>query len=160
MILDNGGGLQAVLTRLNRARLGLPADEGPVALAAAAEVVEEIFIASEKLTIYGTLAPGEINHHHVAGLGGAWRDAAVRGTLGGIDRGEHQGLHGMRLDPTAPPLPVKLLQSAGLPTAWARLDAFEGEEMQRLLVPLESAEGLLGVANIYTLRREMTSALG
>jgi gamma-glutamylcyclotransferase (GGCT)/AIG2-like uncharacterized protein YtfP len=159
MFFDDGG-LQDVLTRLNRARLGLPAEGDPAALAVAAAVVEEIFAPAETLAVYGTLAPGEVNYHHVADLGGAWRDAALRGVRGAIDRGEHRGLSGLRLDPAVAPLPVKLLLSAGLPAAWARLDAFEGEEMQRLLVPLEGSGGVPGVANVYALRRAMIEVLG
>jgi gamma-glutamylcyclotransferase (GGCT)/AIG2-like uncharacterized protein YtfP len=159
MFFGNGG-LQAVLTRLNRARLGLPVAVDPEALAVVAAVVEEIFAPAEKLAVYGTLAPGEVNYHHVADLGGAWRDAAVRGVRGEIDRGEHRGLSGLRLDPAVAPQPVKLLMSAGLPAAWARLDAFEGEEMQRLLVALEADGGVLGVANVYALRRAMIEVLG
>jgi hypothetical protein len=55
---------------------------------------------------------------------------------------------------------VKLLACERLPSAWDRLDAFEGEEMQRLLVPLEGAGGVTGVANIYALRRATVEALG
>ena len=55
---------------------------------------------------------------------------------------------------------VKLLVSIKLPGAWVRLDRFESAEMQRLLVPLEQGGRLLGVANVYTLRRAMMEALG
>src|SRR3546814_4581615 len=92
---------------------------------------------SVKLAIYGTLAPGKVNHHHIAGLGGAWQDTAVRGSLGRVPCGIHEGLPAMLLDPASPLHPLKLLTCEGLPAAWPRLDAFEGEEMQRLLVPHE-----------------------
>src|SRR3546814_4315347 len=104
------------------------------------------------LAIYGTLAPGKVNHHHIADLGGTWRDAAVRGSLGRVPCGIHEGLPAIVLGPAQPLHPLKLLASEALPASWDHLDAFEGEEMQRLLVPLEG-EG--GVANIYALRRKM-----
>src|SRR3546814_17786195 len=51
----------------------------------------------------------------------------------------------MLLDPASPLQPLKLLTCEGLPAAWPRLDAFEGEEMQRLLVPLEREGGIISV---------------
>ena len=160
MLFDNSDGLQAVLTRLNRARLGLPGAWQAGALAAAEETLEALFKASEKLAIYGTLAPGKVNHRQIADLGGDWCDAALRGSLGQIPQGVHQGLPGLRLDASAAAMPVKLLVSTRLPAAWPRLDAFEDAEMQRLLVPLERDGEVTVVANVYALRRAMIAALG
>lgn len=56
-------------------------------------------------------------------------------------------------------MPVKLLVSAKLPGAWSRLDAFEDTEMQKLLPQLQQGGEITGVANVYTLRREMIAAL-
>ena len=144
--------LSATLDRVNRARLGMAAGED-----AAERDIECAHRASVKLAIYGTLAPGKVNHHHIAGLGGTWSDAAVRGRLGRVPCGIHQGLPAIVLDPAAALLPLKVLVCERLPAAWSRLDAFEGEEMQRLLVALEG-EG--AVANIYALRRDMIQVLG
>jgi len=152
--------LRSRLARLNLARLRLAGDVDRDALAREEAAIESEFGPSSRLAIYGTLAPGEANHHHVADLGGSWQAAAVRGIRGRVEHGIHRGLPGMRLDPAAPLQPVKLLVSQALPKAWARLDAFEGEEMQRLLVPLEGTGGAHGVANIYTLRRAMIEVLG
>ncbi|NIA70765.1 gamma-glutamylcyclotransferase [Pelagibius litoralis] len=157
--LESGDGLQAVLARLNRGRLSLPDTWETAGLAAAEETLEALFRPSEKLAVYGTLAPGKVNHHHIADLGGNWADTALRGTLGQVPQGIHQGLPGLCLDPAAAPMPVKLLVSVRLAAAWARLDAFEGEEMQRLLVPLERDGAFAGLANIYSLRRSMIAAL-
>lgn len=55
---------------------------------------------------------------------------------------------------------MSLLVGARLPSAGARLDAFEESEMQRLLVTLEQGGTVLGVANVYALRRAMTAVLG
>jgi gamma-glutamylcyclotransferase (GGCT)/AIG2-like uncharacterized protein YtfP len=147
--------LKATLDRVNRARLGIAAGEDT-----AERDIERAYRASVKLAIYGTLAPGKVNHHHIADLGGTWSDAAVRGRLGRVGHGVHRGLPAIVLDPAAAPHPLKVLVCEALPGAWARLDVFEGEEMQRLLVPLEDASGATGVANIYALRRDMTQALG
>ena len=159
MTLDLGEGLGAVLARINRGRLGLPQDWSAEALAAAEEEVEGLFGPAQRLAIYGTLAPGEANHAEIAHLGGRWCEARVRGSIRRIDRGTHKGLTAMHLDPKAAPLTVKLLVSPKLPANWPALDRFEGEEMFRLLVPLEPAGGPPGVVNIYTLRRAMLTTL-
>lgn len=153
-------GLRTTLRRVNAARLGLAAG-GAGDLAAAEEEIEATYQPSVRLAIYGTLAPGKVNHHHIADLGGEWHDAALRGVLGSVPQGVHRGLPGLRLDPAAPAMAVRLLVCPGLPAAWARLDSFEGEEMQRLLVPLEDTDGApFVVANVYALRRAMIEALG
>jgi len=147
--------LKATLDRVNRARLGIAAADE-----IAERAIERAHRASVTLAIYGTLAPGKANHHLIAGLGGTWHDAAVRGRLGRVPGGIHEGLPAIVLDPAAAPHPLKVLVCDHLPAAWARLDAFEGEEIQRLLVPLEAAGGITGVANIYALRRAMIQVLG
>jgi gamma-glutamylcyclotransferase (GGCT)/AIG2-like uncharacterized protein YtfP len=41
--------------------------------------------ADMRLATYGTLAPGRVNHHQLAGLDGHWRQGTVKGTL--VDAG-------------------------------------------------------------------------
>ena len=147
--------LTAALDRVNRARLGIAAGEDT-----AERDIECAHRPSVKLAIYGTLAPGKVNHHHIADLGGAWHDAAVHGHLDRVPCGIHEGLPAIVLDPAAALHPLKVLVCENLPAAWSRLDAFEGEEMQRLLVVLDSDGATPGVANIYALRRLMIAALG
>jgi len=151
----NPDDLKATLDRVNRARLGIAAGDE-----IAERAIERVHRASVTLAIYGTLAPGKANHHHIAELGGTWHDAAVRGRLDRVPCGIHEGLPAIVLDPAAAPHPLKVLVCEHLPAAWPRLDAFEGDEIQRLLVPLEGADGATGVANIYALRRAMIEALG
>ena len=149
--------LRRQLDAANRARLGLPGEaEGP---ALEAEL-EAAFGAASRLAIYGTLAPGKVNHHHVAELGGAWQPASVRGRLDRVPGGEHKGLPAIVLDPAAELLRLQLLRCPRLTDAWDRLDAFEGDEIQRLLVPLEADGRITGVANIYALRGAMIELLG
>jgi gamma-glutamylcyclotransferase (GGCT)/AIG2-like uncharacterized protein YtfP len=147
--------LRATLDRVNRARLGIAAADE-----IAERDIERAHRASVKLAIYGTLAPGKANHHHIADLGGTWHDAAVRGRLDRVPGGIHEGLPAIVLDPAEPLHPLKVLVCERLPDAWPRLDAFESEEVPRLLVPLEGEGGITGVANIYALRRAMVAALG
>jgi gamma-glutamylcyclotransferase (GGCT)/AIG2-like uncharacterized protein YtfP len=38
-------------------------------------------VPAERLAVYGSLAPGQANHHQLAGLAGEWRSGVVRGWL-------------------------------------------------------------------------------
>ncbi len=149
--------LRRQIDAANRARLGLPVEAKGPALEAE---LEAAFGTASRLAIYGTLAPGNVNHHHLAELGGAWQPASVRGRLDRVPAGEHRGLPAIVLDPAAELLRLQLLRCPRLGEVWQRLDSFEGEEMQRLLVPLEAEGRISGVANIYALRGAMIELLG
>lgn len=94
-----------------------------------------------RLAVYGSLLPGEDNHHHVAALVGRWVEGAVEGTL--HDRGwaARQGYPGFVPGGSGGRVAVKVLESPALPDAWDRLDAFEGEAYRRILAPVEMASG-------------------
>ncbi len=111
-----------------------------------------------RLAVYGSLLPGENNHHHVAALVGRWVEGTVEGTL--HDRGwaARQGYPGFVPGSSGDRVAVKVLESSGLPAAWERLDAFEGEAYRRILAPVEMAPGTGAgsetawrVCNIYEL---------
>jgi gamma-glutamylcyclotransferase (GGCT)/AIG2-like uncharacterized protein YtfP len=94
-----------------------------------------------RLAVYGTLAPGQCNHHLVAGFGGHWRDGSVNGHLG-----QRQfRVFTWRRD--APPVAVKLLTTEA-PIDWTELDAFEGADYPRAVVPV-SVAGAVELANLY-----------
>ena len=139
--------LDALLARLDRGR----AEGAP--LASLERQIEQRYGASRRLAVYGSLAPGESNHHVVAPLGGTWRPGWVRGQLLSEGWGSAIGYPGMRWDPAAERVAVRLLSSTGLPSFWARLDAFEGSDYLRILVPVRNAgDELLAVANLYAAR--------
>ena len=128
----------------------LPADGA----AEAERRLEAIFNPSHTLAVYGTLAPGQPNHHVVAPLGGEWTDGVVEGELLPVGWGATLGYRAFR--PRAGPAVVaaKVLTSPLLATAWADLDRFEGEEYRRILVPVfapgpEDERRLYTVANLY-----------
>lgn len=111
-----------------------------------------------RLAVYGSLLPGENNHHHVATLAGRWVEGTVEGTL--CDRGwaARQGYPGFVPGSSGDRVAVRVLESSGLPEAWERLDAFEGEAYRRILAPVEMASGTEAggetawrVCNIYEL---------
>jgi gamma-glutamylcyclotransferase (GGCT)/AIG2-like uncharacterized protein YtfP len=116
--------------------------------------LESRFRTGERLAVYGSLAPGRQNHHIVEPLGGTWTEGVVEGDLFRHGWGTAIGFPALRLRPGGPAVSVHVLTSAALRTAWEDLDAFEGAEYRRVLVPVWSsgereARVLVTVANIY-----------
>lgn len=102
-----------------------------------------------KLAIYGTLAPGEVNHSQIAGIPGTWAEGFVRGELQMTGWGAEHGFPALVWRPDGPRVPVKLFVSPDLERHWRRLDTFEGDGYRRILVPVEDDDGLVAVANLY-----------
>jgi gamma-glutamylcyclotransferase (GGCT)/AIG2-like uncharacterized protein YtfP len=97
--------------------------------------------ADTRLAVYGTLAPGRVNHHQLAGLQGQWRQGTVRGRLADAGWGVEHGYPALILDPLGPAVEVHLFESADLPDHWARLDAFEGSGYRRVVTRVRTADG-------------------
>lgn len=104
-----------------------------------------------RLAVYGTLAPGEVNHGVVAGLAGTWEPGVVHGRLHPAGWGMTYGFRALRWDPDGPAVPVQVLTSPALPAAWARLDRFEGDAYRRIVVPV-THKGATVLAHIYVER--------
>jgi gamma-glutamylcyclotransferase (GGCT)/AIG2-like uncharacterized protein YtfP len=113
----------------------------------------ERYQAQFQLAVYGSLAPGRINHHQLEALGDDWsRDLDTFGDVVHTGWGVGLGFPAVRWNPLGERVSVHLLRSAGLPAAWEWLDAFEGEEYVRILVPIFSGAQLLTIANLYEAR--------
>lgn len=97
--------------------------------------------AATRLATYGTLAPGQPNHHQLAGLNGRWRTGSVRGDLVAEGWGAELGYPALVLDPNGQPLEVHVFESDDLPDHWPRLDAFEGEGYRRVIADVETSDG-------------------
>jgi gamma-glutamylcyclotransferase (GGCT)/AIG2-like uncharacterized protein YtfP len=97
--------------------------------------------ADTRLATYGTLAPGRVNHHQLAGLQGQWRQGTVRGRLAEAGWAAVLGYRGLVLDPLGPVVEVHLFESADLPDHWPRLDAFEGTGYRRVVTQVRTADG-------------------
>ncbi|WP_191061559.1 gamma-glutamylcyclotransferase family protein [Geminicoccus harenae] len=97
--------------------------------------------ADEWLATYGSLAPGEVNHHQLAGLAGRWMGGTVRGRLMEAGWGAALGFPGLVLDPDGQEVPVHLFHSPELPGHWPRLDAFEGNGYRRVVAQVDTADG-------------------
>jgi gamma-glutamylcyclotransferase (GGCT)/AIG2-like uncharacterized protein YtfP len=112
----------------------------------AERTLEAMFTCSRKLAVYGTLAPGESNHHLLASCPGTWTSAAVPG------RRTVRRFPAFTYDPSAALVAVQMLDSPDLPDQWQHLDAFEGPDYPRILVPVYTGDHLLAVANLYASR--------
>lgn len=115
-------------------------------------VLDALYATSRRLAVYGSLAPGEANHRALADLSGVWSDGYVRGEYSPTGWGATMGFPAMRWRPDGRRIPVGLLVADALPEHWERLDAFEGAEYCRVLVPVFRDEAIVAVANIYEAR--------
>lgn len=137
------------LKQLNELRTGVSADR---------EALEQHFArryASEQhLAVYGTLAPGKKNHHQLSALAGVWHTGyAVNGSLQHLGWGDEPGYPALHWNEESDEsVAVQLLVSDDLSRHWARLDAFEGDEYLRILVPVHGHGGIVAIANLYAAR--------
>ena len=107
-------------------------------------------MSETRLAVYGSLAPGEVNHHQLAGLTGSWRRGTVQGKRFESGWGSTLGFPGLILDPAGPAVDVQVFESPDLPDHWARLDEFEGPGYRRVVTKVRTADGDVS-ACIYVL---------
>lgn len=113
----------------------------------------ERYQADRRFAVYGTLAPGKPNHHHLSDLDGTWTQGHfVTGRLEQSGWGADMGYPALRWSESGDAIEVQLFASDDLPGHWARLDAFEGGEYLRILVPVHAPHGVVTVANVYAAR--------
>ena len=103
--------------------------------------------AMRRLAVYGTLRPGEPNHHQLSALRGAWSPGSVRGQV--YENG-WEGYPGLVLNSVGAVVAVAVFASDDLPDHWPRLDAFEGEGYRRVVTDVSTAGGVVK-ACIYVL---------
>jgi gamma-glutamylcyclotransferase (GGCT)/AIG2-like uncharacterized protein YtfP len=107
--------------------------------------------APTHLFVYGTLAPGRANAHVLADVPGTWTPATVRGHFHAQGWGATEGFPALVPDSAAGAVDGFVLASAALPDAWPRLDAFEGEAYERVIVDAQLADGSVVAAFVYVL---------
>ena len=150
--------LQETLTRINAHRHGRAAGEKQAGVHRSEDLIETRFAASHRLAVYGSLIPGRSNAGVLDGMGGEWEAGCVHGHLHDRGWGSESGYPGLIWSPGGPEVAVHLLVSPQLVEQWPRLDAFEGDEYCRVLVPVYRASQLTAVANLYELRDHVTAA--
>lgn len=104
--------------------------------------------ASQRLAVYGSLAPGKRNAHILEPLGGKWTPAIVHGHLRPILSGEFVGYNIIELAEDGDPVPCLLFSSRDLPAFWDQLDAFEGPAYVRTITRVRVGDAVVE-ANIY-----------
>jgi gamma-glutamylcyclotransferase (GGCT)/AIG2-like uncharacterized protein YtfP len=105
---------------------------------------------SHRLAVYGSLAPGAENQGVLSELNGVWTKGIVKGHRDAAGWGQTLGFPALIWDPSGDDIAVDLFHSRELPDHWDRIDEFEGDDYQRILVPVEQDTEVV-VANIYTI---------
>ena len=106
---------------------------------------------TNRLFVYGTLAPGQSNAHVLADLVGTWEKASVNGTVYQVAWGPASGYPGILLNEDDGDAAGLIFSSDALPAHWERLDAFEGEGYTRVLVTARLQSGSTVQAFVYSL---------
>jgi gamma-glutamylcyclotransferase (GGCT)/AIG2-like uncharacterized protein YtfP len=115
--------------------------------------LDDLFRTSHTLAVYGTLAPGQPNHHVLAPLGGEWTDGLIEGKLLPLGWGADLGYPGFRPRVGGDAVAVQVLAAPSLATAWPALDRFEGPGYERILVAVFGTEmdpGQAGERRLHT----------
>ena len=108
---------------------------------------------SQRLFVYGTLAPDAPNQHVLSRVEGTWVPASVRGCLQEAGWGAEVGYPVIVLDETADRVTGYVFVSEALGEHWDELDAFEGEEYERVTTVVQLRGGATVEAFIYVLRQ-------
>lgn len=128
----------------DRARAARNAEVAGRAAAVFADLIDAVLCSpSHRLAVYGTLAPGEVNHFVIEPAGGIWRDVSLEGEMG-----EWAGYPMFEWVTPGETIAASLVESDTLPSFWSRLDEFETKRYSRHLVPFTSTAGK-GVTNCY-----------
>ena len=103
--------------------------------------------SDHKLVVYGTLAPGKVNHEILSSIEGTWDKCKINGHIF-----KKNGLPYFARDPNESQIEAHLFSSNLLPDSWNRLDQFEGSGYKRVLIPVTRTQGIC-VASIFVEER-------
>ena len=104
-----------------------------------------------RLAVYGTLAPGRENHWKLAPLRGRWFPGTIRGRRIAAGWGNDHGFPAVLLAADGDEIAVDVFESEDLAAQWIDLDAFEGNEYERVVTDVATAGGPVR-AHIYVLK--------
>ncbi len=109
---------------------------------------------TQRLFIYGTLAPGQSNHKILEDIPGSWKQGSIRGALLQEGWGASMGCPGIVPSNDGDIVEGFIFTSEQLTKHWQMLDKFEGEEYTRVLVPVRVNGIQDGEAYAYVLNRD------
>ena len=112
---------------------------------------------TDRLFVYGTLAPGRPNAHLMDGIPGTWETATVKGILLQEGWGAEFGCPGMVLDERGAEIHGFIFSSSELHAHWTRLDAFEGGGYERVVTKAELGDGTVVKAHVYALKQNKSA---
>lgn len=107
----------------------------------------------ESLFVYGTLAPGKPNHHELAMIDGEWQSAIITGHLVEQGWGASMGYPGIVPCESGNQVKGFVLSSQELTEHWPRLDDFEGEGYERVLIKAMLSNGSEIDAYVYAVKK-------
>lgn len=110
---------------------------------------------STSLIIYGSLAPGESNHHIISHIPGNWQKATITGYIEDNGWSNRSGYPRFieKQDVKQQKYSVHVFTSDRLPAYWEEIDAFEGEEdYKRIQWPYVLEDGSEFTGHIYVLK--------
>ena len=108
---------------------------------------------TQRLFVYGTLAPGRPNEHVLKTIGGMWESATVKDHLRQHGWGAEMGYPGIVLDGAGEDIKGFIFSSHHLDKHWDELDDFEGGEYKRVLAEVHRNDAISTDAYIYVLRK-------
>ncbi|MEO0887231.1 MAG: gamma-glutamylcyclotransferase family protein [Cyanobacteria bacterium J06648_10] len=107
----------------------------------------------ERLFVYGTLQPGGPNEHVLTDIGGTWEPGVIKGNLVKVGWGAEMGYPGLVIDEEGDEISGYVFVSSNLGASWADLDAFEGDEYERVMTTVTLQNGERVEAYVYALAR-------
>ena len=107
---------------------------------------------TNRLFVYGTLAPGQPNEQVLKDLSGSWEEAVVTGRLIQHGWGAAVGFPALVLSADGAEIQGLLFSSDALADCWLRLDEFEGSGYQRVLTQARRGTGDTVSAYVYVAR--------
>ena len=108
-------------------------------------------VMSQRLFVYGTLAPVQPNEHLLNEISGTWENATVVGTLHPEGWGSAMGYPAIVLNEGGEEVEGWLFSSDKLTDLWPTLDEFEGEAYRRVSTLVKLKDNSTIDAYVYEL---------
>lgn len=107
----------------------------------------------ERLFVYGTLAPGRLNHSVLEDIPGYWGTATLKGKLLDEGWGSELGCPGIVPSDEGEEVEGFIFSSDSLSKHWSMLDEYEGAGYKRVPVLVKTESGEKIEAYVYALNR-------